>query len=333
MGAKINMNKEALKAFVFPGQGSQRVEMGKEIHEAYGFIRDLYDRADEVLKEHGWTQELRDYCLDGPRNLTELCFQGPKKALGFTQFTQPALYVTSLAYYEFLYQVKGIHPKTVAGHSLGEYIALTAAGFLDFENGVILVADRGRFMAEAGKENPGKMVVILGQELETIERQIAERGMADKVFIANINCPGQIVLSGYEQSILEFARDFAEEIGERRVKIPDVSIAGHCKLMTPAAKKLRKIMEGVTFERLGSEIEPPIAFYSSTAGVRIDDPTKIKELLILQLTSRVQWTKTILEMIKDGYTHFIEVGPGKVLQGMIRRISKSVTVETFYDYH
>lgn len=304
------MSKEALRAFVFPGQGSQKKGMGQEVYDAYKFVEALYGRANEILKDYGWSEDLR-----------KLCFEDPKKILGLTEFTQPAIYVTSLAYCEVLRE-QGVYPHAAAGHSLGEYSALTAVESLTFEDGVKLVAERGRLMAEAGRENPGKMAAIIGLELEQVEEEIIKG--REGVYIANYNSPGQIVISGEEEAV-KLASEVARKAGAKLVKLLDVSIASHCPWMKLAAEKLADFIarEGIAFR------EPETPFYSPTVAIRVESPAEIQGLLIAQLTGRVQWVSTIRKMIEDRYTHFHEVGPGNVLSGLIRRIDKNLTVKAF----
>lgn len=289
-------------AFLFPGQGSQTVGMGKALAEREKSVHDYFRAADEKLN----------------LPLSTLIFEGPQEELTLTTNAQPALLTTSIAILHYFKQA-GITADYVAGHSLGEYTALVAAGALSFEDGVYAVRKRGEFMEEAVPNGEGSMAAVLGldrEKLEEVTKNITAAGNA--VQLANINCPGQIVISGTRAGV-EQASLKAKEEGAKRVLPLEVSGPFHSNLMRPAASKLQEVLDAVPF----TKAEIPV-FANATATLMVD-AEDIKEKLIKQLYSPVLWEDSIREMINLGVTTFIEIGPGKVLSGLVRKIDRSVT--------
>ncbi len=285
-------------AFVFPGQGSQYVGMGRDLYEAYPEARAIFDQADEIL---GFS-------------LSELCFEGPAEELNDTVNTQPAIFTMSVACLRALNPLLSLDPLFVAGHSLGEYTALVAAGALDFADGLKLVRERGRLMKEAGEKNPGGMAAIIGLDAGTLEGICQE---ASGVQIANYNSPGQIVISGHREA-LERAMGLARERGAKRVIPLAVSIAAHSPLMRPAAEEFRRAVESTPFRRAR------IPLVANVTARPISEPEEIREELVRQLTSPVRWVESVERMIEGGVDTFVEIGPKSVLTGLIRRIDRSV---------
>lgn len=291
-------------AFVFPGQGSQYVGMGRDLYETYPEARAIFDKADEIL---GFP-------------LCELCFEGPKEELDDTINTQPAIFTVSAACLEALNSRFPADPLFVAGHSLGEYTALVAAGALDFADGLRLVRERGCLMKEAGEENPGGMAAIIGLDAETLEgicQEVRLQRPASSVQIANYNSPGQIVISGDEEALGQ-AMELARKQEARRVLPLAVSIASHSPLMQTAAERLRHVVEAIPFRRAR------IPVVANVTAEPITEPEEIREKLATQLTSPVRWVESVRWMVAQGVTTFVEIGPKDVLTGLIRRIDKSV---------
>ena len=289
-------------AFVFPGQGSQYVGMGRDLYETYAEVRALFDEADGIL---GFS-------------LSRLCFEGPKEELGDTINTQPALLTISVALLRLL-ESGQLGPSTVAGHSMGEYTALVAAGALDFADGLRLVRERGRVMKEAGEQNPGGMAAVLGLEAETLDEicQMARQKTGGIVQLANYNSPGQIVISGHKEA-LEQAMELSKERGARRVIPLAVSIASHSPLMQTAARSFAGVVAQVDFH------QPQVPIVANVTAAPITTVAEIREELVEQLTSTVRWVESIQYMIAQGVTTFVEIGPKNVLTGLMRRIDKSV---------
>ena len=289
-------------AFIFPGQGSQYVGMGRDLYETYPEARALFDEADRIL---GFP-------------LSRLCFQGPKEELNDTINTQPALLTVSVALLRLL-ELDRLSPAAVAGHSMGEYTALVAAGALDFADGLKLVRERGRVMKESGERSPGGMAAVLGLEAETVGEicQMASQDSGGIVQLANYNSPGQIVISGHREA-LGRALELARERGAKRVIPLAVSIASHSPLMRSAALALADVVAQVDFH------PPRVPVVVNVTAAPITTAAEIREELVKQLTSTVRWVESVQHMIAQGVTTFVEIGPKNVLAGLIRRIDKSV---------
>ena len=295
-------------AFVFPGQGSQKVGMGEELAKSNESSQQFFTNADQVL---GFS-------------LSNLILEGPQEELTVTYNAQPALLtVGSLIASRLI--VEGITPDYTAGHSLGEYTALVASGVLTFEEGVMAVHKRGLYMNEAVPAGVGAMAAILGLdsvEVEKVTTEITENG--DAVQPANLNCPGQIVISGTKAGV-EKACVQLKEAGARRAILLDVSGPFHSSLMKPAAEKLRETLGEIAMKNTSI---PVIANVNATV---VEESEQLKELLVEQLYSPVLWEDSVRTMLANGVTHFIECGPGKVLSGLIKKIDRTATVLSVYD--
>ena len=288
--------KDSLVAFCFPGQGSLAVGMGREVAAAVPEAMDVFDRGSEAAG------------LD----LRRLCFEASEEELVETEVQQPALVATSLAVLAAI-RARGIKPDVVVGHSVGEFAALAAAGALKIEDAIGLVRERGLAMAEAARKNPGSMAAILGLEDEAVER-ICRRIL--NVWPANYNCPGQIVVSG-ENGAVDEACETAEEEGARRAVKLRVSGAFHSPLVARAADRLRPALDRVKFSE-------PSAPFMSTVTARIETARRMGPLLVEQLTAPVRFTHAAQALVRDGAHTFVEVGPGNVLAGLVKRIDRSV---------
>ena len=289
-------------AFIFPGQGSQQVGMGAELAQNYPIADATFEEADAALG----------------RGLKQLCFEGPEADLKETENTQLAILTCSVAALRVL-QAHNITPNAVAGHSLGEYSALVAAEALDFSDALRLVHARASFMAEAGKTQQGTMAAILGMETERLQT-LCET--ADGIVnIANYNCPGQLVISGEVDAVDHVVSLAKAEIGERRCRSLPVSGAFHSPLMAPAQQKFKSVLDSVPLH------SPQIDIVMNVTGKSATDADNIRELLSQQITQPVQWEKTLHTIKHTGITHFVEVGPGKVLSGLVKRtLSESNTM-------
>ncbi|MCM8784212.1 MAG: ACP S-malonyltransferase [Candidatus Omnitrophica bacterium] len=293
------MNKKKI-AFVFPGQGAQYVGMGKDIYENFSEVRFLFEKAEEVLK----------------LNLRQLCFEGPLERLTSTSIAQPAILVVSIATLNALkLAIPSISPQITAGLSLGEYSALVAAEAIDFEDAVKLVYKRGEFMEEASQINPGGMVSLLGLDYETVE-MICNESRAE---IANLNCPGQIVISGSLKA-LEGAVALAKDKGARRAVYLEVSGPFHSSLMSPAGKKLLSELNRIDIKK------PHIPVVSNVTAYLEKEPREIQTNLVNQINHATRWEESVKFMVDYGVTTFLEIGPGKVLSGLIRRIDNALEV-------
>jgi [acyl-carrier-protein] S-malonyltransferase len=295
------MAQPAKVAYVFPGQGAQWVGMGRDLYESSDSAREVFEQADEAL---GFP-------------LSQLCFNGPEEDLCLTVNVQPAIVAFSLALLSAAKDARDdsiLPPPTfVAGHSLGEYTALAAAGALNATTTIRLARERGRLMHQAGLTNPGGMTAIIGLD----EASLTEVCAQTDTRIANYNCPGQLVISGGKENLYKAAA-LAEDIGAHRVIPLQVSGAFHTPLMQPAADGLAEVINSIPFAAA------TIPIIANTTANEITTPEMIKEELLHQLCHGVQWQRSVEYMIDKGVTTFIEIGPGKVLSGLIKRIDKSV---------
>jgi [acyl-carrier-protein] S-malonyltransferase len=281
-------------AFIFPGQGSQQVGMGIELAQNYPVADAVFEEADTILG----------------RGLRKLCFEGPEADLKQTENTQLAILTCSVAALRVLKE-HNIIPNAVAGHSLGEYSALVAAGVLDFSDALRLVHARASFMAEAGETQQGTMAAILGMETEQLQK-LCET--ADGIVnIANYNCPGQLVISGEVDAVNHVVSLAKAEIGARRCRPLSVSGAFHSPLMAPAQRKFKSVLNAVPLH------SPQINIAMNVTGEFGVDADTIRQLLFQQITQPVHWEKTLRTINNTGITHFVEVGPGKVLSGLVKR--------------
>ncbi len=289
-----------MKAYVFPGQGAQFVGMGKDLYDNAPIAKELFDKANEIL---GFS-------------ITDIMFEGTPEQLKETKVTQPAIFLHSV----ILSKVLGddFKPDMVAGHSLGEFSALVANGVLSFEDGLKLVSKRALAMQKACEVSASTMAAVLGLEDEVVEAVCAEIGA--EVVPANYNCPGQLVISGGVEAITR-ACEILKEKGARRALVLPVSGGFHSPYMEPAKTELAAAIEATTFN------EPTCPIYQNVTTTAVTSSKSIKENLIAQLTAPVKWTQSVKQMITDGATSFTEVGPGKVLQGLVKKIDRSA--ETF----
>ena len=290
------------QAYLFPGQGSQFVGMGKDHFDNNVEFSVAAQKANEIL---GF-------------GLTDIMFEGPDEVLKQTEYTQPAIFLHSVA----LFNTLDVKPDMVAGHSLGEFSALVAAGALTFDDAITIVRQRGRLMQEAGKVNPGTMAAVIGMDDDQVEN-ICEQAASESgevVVPANYNCPGQLVVSGSENGV-DKALELLKEAGCRLAKKLPVSGAFHSPLMKPAYEGLRSNLEKLTIQK------PICPIYSNYTGRATTNPEEIRDNLLNQLLNPVRWTQTLENMHKDGADSYTEVGPGKVLQGLVKRTLKDVTTQ------
>ena len=285
-----------MKAYIFPGQGAQFTGMGKDLYEQSDLAKELFERANEIL---------------GFR-ITDIMFEGTAEQLKETKVTQPAVFLHSVILAKTLNEA--FKPEMVAGHSLGEFSALVANGALSFEDGLRLVSKRALAMQKACEITPSTMAAVLGLEDKIVEDVCAT--IEGVVVPANYNCPGQLVISG-ETSAVEKACVAMKEAGAKRALVLPVGGAFHSPMMEPAREELAAAIESTTFST------PICPVYQNVTATAIADPNEIKKNLIIQLTAPVKWTQSVQQMIKDGATLFTEVGPGNVLQGLVKKIDSS----------
>ena len=292
-------------ACVFPGQGSQVVGMGQSLYENSPLSKEVFEEADEALQF----------------SISRLCFEGPEEVLRDTINAQPAILTTSVACLRAASELGiSLRPVLVAGHSLGEYTALVAANVLEFSDAVRLVRERGRLMQEAGKVKPGGMAAIIGLDEITLEEVCRETGSQ----IANYNCSGQIVISGTKESIAR-SMDLAKARGAKRVVPLQVSGAFHSILMQPTVEGMAQAISQIDFN------QPQVPIIANSTAKPLTNPDEVKEELLRQLCHCVQWQPSIEYMVSAGVLTFIEIGPGQVLSGLIRRINKEVQVLNISD--
>lgn len=287
-------------AYIFPGQGAQFSGMGKNLYEQNTLAKEYFEQANEIL---------------GFR-ITDVMFSGSDEDLKQTKVTQPAIFLHSVILFE---TTEGLIPEMVAGHSLGEFSALVAARVLSFEDGLKLVARRAAAMQRACEINPSTMAAVLGLADNVVEEVCT--GITDEVVVAaNYNCPGQLVISGSIEGV-KIACEKLKAAGAKRALILPVGGAFHSPLMEPAKEELQDAILATNFSN------PTCPIFQNVDAHPYIDPTSIRQNLINQLTAPVRWTQTIEEMVKLGATHFTEVGPGSVLQGLVKKIAKEVTTD------
>jgi [acyl-carrier-protein] S-malonyltransferase len=287
-------------AFLFPGQASQTVGMGQDLYELSDAVRAIFDEADQVMGTA----------------LTKLCFEGPAEELSQTAVTQPAVFVHSVAALRLL-AAGGLEPQCVAGHSLGEYSALVAAGVLEFSDALKLVVKRGRLMQEAGEKSPGKMAAIIGLDDQAVADLCGQTG--EGAVPANYNAPGQVVVSG-EVAAVDQVQELAREAGAKRVIELPVSGAFHSRLMAPAAEELEELLKAAPLA------SPRVPVVTNVAASPARDAEELRQQLIRQMTHPVRWTESIRAIAEMGVGRAAEVGPGSVIKGLVRRIAGDLEV-------
>jgi len=294
-------------AFIFPGQGSQYVGMGKELFENFSVAKKVFEEADDALH----------------LSISALCFKGPEEVLKLTENTQPAVLTTSIAAFKVLQEEKGITPQFTAGHSLGEYSALVISGALTFSEAVKMVRLRGKFMQEAVPVGEGAMAAVLGMEREQVEKLCEEISSGEVLTPANFNCPGQIVIAGHSKAV-ERAIGRVKQEGKKAVLLP-VSAPFHSPLMKPAGERLEKALEEISVSDLKVPVVTNVEAEVNTSKDRV------KELLVAQVSSPVRWEESMRKMIEKGMEQLFEIGPGKILSGLMKRIDSRVETKNLED--
>ena len=292
---------------IFPGQGSQLVGMGKEFFDKYDLVKNLFKEADEILEF----------------NLSKIILEGPKEQLDLTINTQPAIFLISFSIYKIITQEFNkdlTKAKYFAGHSLGEYSALSSAGYLSFSETLKLLRIRGGAMQNSVPKGEGGMLAVLGSTVVEIEKILSENNFNSSIQIANDNSEGQLVLSGRNYD-LDVLIKILKSKKVKNIKLP-VSAPFHCKLMSKATEIMKKEIEKLTFN------ESKIILVSNVTANEILDKHELRKLLIDQIENRVKWRESVINMISKGVNHFVEIGPGKVLTGLVKRINKNVKINT-----
>ena len=291
---------------IFPGQGSQIVGMGKEFFEKHEIVKKLFKEADEILEF----------------NLSKLILEGPKEELDLTANTQPAIFLISYSIFQVVkdFNINLNQAKYFAGHSLGEYSALSCAGYLNFSETIKILRVRGQAMQNSMPKGEGGMLAVLGSKIEEVEKILKDNQNNFKAQVANDNSDGQIVISGKTKD-LKTLSEFLKEKKIKNIKLP-VSAPFHCNLMNKASQIMKKEIEKTKFNE-GKNI-----LISNVTAKEISNTEQLKKLLVDQIENRVRWRESVINMINNGVNHFIEIGPGKVLSGLIKRIDKNVKTNT-----
>lgn len=296
-------------AFIFPGQGAQTVGMAKDVCAEYPAASDLFDKANDIL---GY-------------DLAELCFEGPQEKLNETTFSQPAIFTASAAILEVIKTKTSITPDVTAGLSMGEYTALYAAGLISFEDGLVLVNKRGTAMQAAADAEEGSMVSIIGLDEEKVDALCAEAAQGQLLKPANYNCPGQIVISG-DVDACNRAAEIAEKHGAMKAVVLQVAGAFHTEKMNPAAEDLKNALENAKISEIGS-----VKVIANVNADYYTGPEDIRQGLVRQLVQPILWQKCMEKLLEEGVEDYYEIGPGRVLTGLMRRINRKTRVKNLSD--